>query len=113
MAMSNEGESRAGASNPAVYQLRIEGRLDPQWEEWFDGMAITPRDDGTTLLTSPMVDQAALYGVLKKVRDLGLPLLSVIRVELGQAGEPDSETQGNAHLGKETRHRHDFPHCHG
>ena len=66
------------------YQLRLHGHLDPQWAEWFDGLTITLTADGATLLTGPVVDQAALHGLLKKVRDLGLPLLSVVRVNPGQ-----------------------------
>ena len=64
-----------------VYQIRIEGHLGPGWTEWFDGMDITLTDNGDTLLTGPVVDQAALHGLLRKVRDLGIPLISAIRVE--------------------------------
>jgi hypothetical protein len=60
-----------------VYQIRIKGHLSGQWVDWFDGLTITLEEDGGTLLTGPVVDQAALYGILKKVRDLGMPLLSV------------------------------------
>jgi hypothetical protein len=67
-----------------VYEIRIDGRLDARWQDWFDGMTVTLDDHGDTLLSGPVVDQAALHGLLKKVRDLGLPLLSVIRVETGQ-----------------------------
>lgn len=66
-----------------VYQIRIKGHLDLQWTDWFEGLAITIEKDGDTLLTGPIVDQAALYGLLKKVRDLGIPLVSVNRVEPG------------------------------
>jgi hypothetical protein len=62
---------------PAVYHIRIHGHLDQHWSAWFDGMTITHEPDGTTRLTGPLVDQAALYGVLSKARDLGLMLLSV------------------------------------
>ena len=65
---------------PMVYQIRIEGHLGPRWTEWFGGMTITPEDNGDTLLTGPVVDQAALHGLLKKVRDLGMPLISAVRV---------------------------------
>jgi hypothetical protein len=65
---------------PMVYQIRIKGHLGPQWTEWFGGLSITLEDDGDTLLTGPVVDQAALHGLLKKVRDLGMPLLSAVRV---------------------------------
>ena len=67
-----------------VYQLRLKGHLPSQWADWFDGMAVTLEAAGTTLLTGPVSDQAALHGLLKKVRDLGLPLLSVERLEPGQ-----------------------------
>jgi hypothetical protein len=59
------------------YEIRLRGRLDPRWATWFDGLTLTPGDDGTTALRGPVTDQAALYGLLQKVRDLGLPLLSV------------------------------------
>jgi hypothetical protein len=62
---------------PELYEIRIKGHLDDRWAEWFEGLAITLEDDGDTLLTGPVIDQAALHGLLKKVRDLGLPLLSV------------------------------------
>jgi hypothetical protein len=68
-----------------VYQIRIKGHLSPRWEDWFTGLSITLTDTGETLLTGPVVDQAALYGLLKKVRDLGIPLLSVGPVTPGQA----------------------------
>ena len=60
-----------------VYQIRIKGHLSPQWTDWFEGLTITLEENGTTLLTGPVIDQAALHGYLKKVRDLGMPLLSV------------------------------------
>ena len=65
---------------PTVYQIRIAGHLNPRWTEWFGGMTITLLDEGDTLLTGPLLDQAGLYGLLRKVRNLGLPLLSVNRV---------------------------------
>ncbi|MCK5200037.1 MAG: hypothetical protein KAR21_16885 [Spirochaetales bacterium] len=64
-----------------IYQIRIKGHLGQQWVDWFEGLAITLEDNDNTLLTGPVVDQAALHGLLKKVRDLGLPLLSVERIE--------------------------------
>ena len=66
---------------PMVYQIRIKGHLGPQWTEWFGGLSITLEDNGETLLTCLVVDQAALYGLLRKVRDLGMPLISAIRVK--------------------------------
>ncbi len=69
------------ASEPNVYHIRIKGHLGPRWSDWFEGMTLTPEDNGDTLVTGPVVDQAALHGLLRKVRDLGLPLLSIVRVE--------------------------------
>ena len=66
---------------PMVYQIRVKGHLGPRWAAWFGGMTITLEDDGETLLTGPVADQAALHGLLRKVRDLGMPLISAIRVE--------------------------------
>jgi hypothetical protein len=66
---------------PMVYQIRVEGHLGPRWTEWFGDMTITLEDNGDTLLSGPVVDQAALHGLLRKVRDLGMPLISTIRVE--------------------------------
>ena len=65
------------AAGPQSYEIRLRGRLDPRWSAWFDGMTLTTADDGTTTLRGPVTDQAALHGLLQKVRDLGLPLLSV------------------------------------
>ena len=66
---------------PMVYQIRIKGHLGPRWTDWFEGMTITLEDNGETLLTGSVVDQAALHGLLRKVRDLGTPLISAIRVK--------------------------------
>jgi hypothetical protein len=70
-------------NQPMVYQIRIKGHLGPQWRDWFGGLAITLEDNGDTLLTGPVVDQAALHGLLRKVRDLGMPLISAIRIRPG------------------------------
>ena len=64
-----------------IYQIRIKGHLGREWADWFEGLTITALDNGETLLTGPVVDQAALHGVLRKVRDLGIPLLSVVCVK--------------------------------
>ena len=69
---------------PTAYQIRIKGHLGRQWTDWFEGLAITLEDNGDTLLTGPVVDQAALHGLLKKVRDLGLPLVSVNQVQFNE-----------------------------
>lgn len=84
--MTNKHESSNNLDQPVWYQIRLQGHLDPQWAEWFDGLTITLAPNGATLLTGPVVDQAALHGLLKKVRDLGMPLLSVMRVNPGQGG---------------------------
>jgi hypothetical protein len=65
---------------PMVYQIRLKGHLGPGWADWFGGLAVTLEDNGEMLLTGPVVDQAALHGLLRNVRDLGMPLISVIRV---------------------------------
>ena len=80
--MSNTPNSKIDKSQPPVYEIRIKGHLGSQWTDWFDGLTITLEEDGDTLLTGPVIDQAALYGLLKKVRDLGMPLVSVNRVQL-------------------------------
>lgn len=67
------------------YEIRVKGHLDDQWAAWFEGQTLTREESGTTLLTGPAVDQAALYGLLKKVRDVGMPLISVIRIDVGSA----------------------------
>ena len=82
--MSNKPNPEADPNEPGVYQIRIKGHLGPQWADWFDGLTITLQDDAETLLTGPVVDQAALHGLLKKLRDLGIPLLSVNQIEPGQ-----------------------------
>jgi hypothetical protein len=64
-----------------IYHIRVKGHLDPNWADWFDGLTITLEANGATLLTGPVIDQSALHGLLKKIRDLGLPLLLVQRVE--------------------------------
>ena len=74
---------------PGRYEIRLKGHLDDRWAAWFDGLTLTREDDGTTLLAGPVVDQAALHGLLRRVRDLGLPLVSVSQVEPTQTHGPD------------------------
>lgn len=75
--MSNKPTHQPKPLQPVVYQIRIKGHLTSQWADWFDEMTITLEGDGNTLLTGPVVDQAALHGLLKKIRDLGLTLISI------------------------------------
>jgi hypothetical protein len=82
--MSNELDPKKEPSQPVVYQIRLKGHLGSQWTGWFEGLTITLKEDGDTLLTGPVVDQAALHGLLKKVRDLGMPLVSVIEVQFNE-----------------------------
>ena len=83
--MSNELNPKTDLGQSMVFQIRIKGHLGSQWTDWFEGLTITLEEDGDTLLTGPVIDQAALHGLLKKVRDLGMPLVSVSPVEPGQA----------------------------
>ena len=87
--MSNKVNPKTDPGQPMLYQITIKGHLGHQWADWFGGVTITLEEDGNTLLTCPVVDQAALHGLLKKVRDLGIPLLSVICVKPDQADAPD------------------------
>ena len=82
---------KADPNDPVAYTIRLRGHLGSEWADWFEGMTITLSDDGDTLLTGPVSDQAALHGLLKKVRDLGIPLLALNRIESGQADAPDPD----------------------
>ena len=84
--MSNKRNSQTDPCQPIVYQIRIEGHLSRQWADWFGGLTITLEENGDTLLTGPVVDQAALHGLLRKVRNLGMPLYSVIRIKTDPSG---------------------------
>lgn len=86
--MSETDVSTEEHDEPRLTEIRIKGHLDKRWVDWFAGLTITLEDNGDTRLTGPVVDQAALHGLLKKVRDLGLPLVSVMHVDSKQADEP-------------------------
>ena len=83
---------------PGRYEIRLEGHLGSRWAAWFDGMTLTARSDGTTVLEGPVVDQAALHGLLRKLRDTGLPLLSVTQVDKVQSTCPPPRPD-NSHPG--------------
>jgi hypothetical protein len=85
--MTRHNGKQSHTSQSSLYQIRIECHLDNQWTDWFSGMTITLEENGDTLLTGLVVDQAALFGLLKKIRDLGLPLVSLNRIE---SGRPDT-----------------------
>jgi len=87
--MPNEPNCITGPDQPVVYQLRLRGQLGSQWSDWFGGLTITAEENGDTLCTGRVADQAALHGLLRKVRDLGLPLISVMPVN--HAGEARPE----------------------
>ncbi len=84
--MSSQGNRDVGPDQPMLYQIRLRGHLGSQWADWFDGLTVDLTDTGETLLTGPVADQAALHGLLKKVRDLGLTLLAV---QCGPTGATD------------------------
>jgi hypothetical protein len=72
------------------YEIRVHGRVDPSWSEWFDGLTITPGINGDTLLAGPIADQAVLYGVISRIRDLGLVLLAVVQYEPATENGPST-----------------------
>ena len=88
--MANERNANTDPGQPTIYHIRIKGHLGGQWSDWFGGLSITLEDNGDTLLTGPVVDQAALHGLLRKVRDLGMPLLLVKHVRPDPAERSES-----------------------
>jgi hypothetical protein len=88
MAHNAKPDSESELDGAPIYEIRVMGRLDQQWSDWFDGMAISPDEEGATLITGPVVDDAALHGLLKKVRDAGLRLLSVNRADPTRGDRP-------------------------
>jgi hypothetical protein len=87
--MRNKFNPEMDPGKPTVYKIRVKGHLGSEWTDWFEGLTITLEEDGNTLLSGPVIDQAALHGLLKKVRDLGMPLLSVCPLEPGPADTSD------------------------
>lgn len=89
--MNAPEETSDGQCQPGRYEIRLKGRLDARWTGWFDGMSLSHESDGTTVISGPVTDQTALHGLLRKVRDLGLPLISVRRVETDQPDERERQ----------------------
>ena len=83
--MSATHTSTEDHHEPELYEIRLKGHLENRWANWFEGLTITALDNGETLLTGPVVDQATLHGLLRKVLDVGMPLISVSRVRSSQA----------------------------
>jgi hypothetical protein len=75
--MPEEQKSERDPDEPRIFEIRIQGHLSQQWQDWFEGLIITLEEEGNTLLSGPVADQSALHGILKRIRDLGMPLLSV------------------------------------
>lgn len=100
--MSTTDKAMEDRNKPELYEIRIKGHLDDKWADWFEGLTITRGDNGETLLRGPVSDQAALHGLLRRVRDLGLPLLSVNPTAPWQANGPDINVE-TEHKNKETR----------
>ena len=91
--MSEQRDPNPDSDQPLVYEIKIEGHLGTQWKDWFDGMTMKLNENGETVLTGPVVDQSALHGLLKKVRDLGMPLISVNRIVPEPGGDPDPKSE--------------------
>ena len=101
--MSETHVSTKDHHESGLYEIRLKGHLDARWADRFEGMSFTHKSDGTTILSGPVVDQAALHGLLRKVRDLGLPLVSVIQVHPKQANGLDFNTDTNHNRSKKER----------
>jgi hypothetical protein len=89
--MPNEQNLGHDPDVPKIFQIKIKGHLGQQWAGWFDGLTIALEEDGNTLLSGPIADQSALHGILKKIRDLGMPLLSVNTIDPDQASKADTD----------------------
>jgi hypothetical protein len=94
-ARATAGEPPAGHGIPQ-YEIRVKGQLGSRWSAWFDGLSLTSEDGGTTVIHGPVIDQAALHGVLQKLRDVGIPLISVTQLPPGAPTEPPAlDTERN------------------
>jgi hypothetical protein len=89
--MSERRSSTGDRPEAGRYEIRVTGHLDSRWATWFDGLTVTQEGGGTTVITGSITDQAALHGLLQRVRDLGIPLISVVRIEPGQPDPPAIE----------------------
>ena len=87
--MANKRTQKVNSDQSNIYQIRLQGHLGPQWTAWFEGLTVVREENSETLLTGPVADQAALHGLLRKVRDLGMPLLSVNFVKPSQTDDAD------------------------
>ena len=84
-------EASTGQHTPGQYEIRVKGHLNPRWAAWFDGLSLSTESDGTTIIHAPVADQAALHGLLQKVRDVGLPLVSVTQLDSDHPAVPSTE----------------------
>jgi len=89
--MSETPASTGDRHEAGHYEIRLKGHLDPRWAAWFDGLSLLHESDGTTVIHGPVADQAALHGLLQKVRDVGMPLVSVTRIEPDRSEVPAAE----------------------
>ena len=92
----NDRRLPSGDPDRGRYEIRLTGRLSPRWSEWFDGLTVSHEGNGTTLISGPITDQAALHRLLQRVRDLGLPLVGVTRVEPGEPVKPTHDNGGDS-----------------
>ena len=93
---SFDGASADGHPGIQQYEIRVTGHLGSRWSAWFDGLSLTSEEDGTTVIRGPVVDQAALHGLLQKLRDVGIPLVSLTPLPSGAPTEPPAhDTEGN------------------
>src|SRR5688572_19275134 len=95
-----ERSAMSRSSDPTTYEIRLAGHLDPRWAARLDGLALRLEPDGTTVLIGPIVDQAALHGLLQRVRDLGIPLVSVTRPEIDPRQRPQPDIDRGDQIGR-------------